>query len=151
MGQLSQPINNLLSSLAREWFNISPCCNALLQPSTCSLLQSKCTIHKSDFLQFSNHMWPSATKWGSLRGVSKLRKVLHCNKHYFLHILMSKSMISFKITSQRFGLSKIVICDFVCTSMGQSSRKCSITRLFFHIFIEKSVLNDCVWYDEDLD
>ncbi len=61
--------------------------------------------------------------------LSKLRKVLHCNKHYFLYILMQKlllydfpiksyrmlnitSMISFKITSQKFGLSKIVICVY---------------------------------------
>ncbi len=73
-------------------------------------------------------VWPSTTKWGSLRGVSKLRKVLHCSKHYFLHILMQKwilydfpiksygtlsiVIISFKITSQRFGLLKIVICVY---------------------------------------
>ncbi len=73
------------------------------------------------------HMWPSATKWGSLRGVSKLRNVFYCNKHYFLHILMQKLLlcaillskvtkcwtlpciISFKTILQRYGLSKIVI------------------------------------------
>ncbi len=40
-----------------------------------------------------NHLWPSATKWGSLRGVSKVRKVFCCNKHYFLHILMQKWLL----------------------------------------------------------
>ena len=29
------------------------------------------------------YMWPSTTKWGSLRGISKLRKVLHCSEHLF--------------------------------------------------------------------
>ncbi len=73
------------------------------------------------------HMWPSATKWGPLRVVSKLRKVPHCNKHYFLHIVMHKwllsgiflskvmrcwtlpCMISFQTAVQRIGLSNIVI------------------------------------------
>ena len=35
---------------------------------------------------------------------------------------------------------------------NQEEYDCSITPLFFHIFIEKkSVCHDCVWYDEDLD
>ncbi len=70
-------------------------------------------------------LWPSATKWGSLRGVSKLRKLLHCNEYYFLKkkncystTFLSKGagcwtslyMVLLKITSQRFGLSKIVLC-----------------------------------------
>ncbi len=38
-------------------------------------------------------MWPSATKWGSLSGVSKLGKVLCCSKLYFLHILMQKWLL----------------------------------------------------------
>ncbi len=68
-------------------------------------------------------MWPSPTKWGCLRGISKLRIELHCNKCYFLHILMQKGLLlwysyqslwnvehhlvwSFKTTSLRFELSK---------------------------------------------
>ena len=35
---------------------------------------------------------------------------------------------------------------FVCTSIGQFKRKCSITTLFIHLYIEK-----CVCYDEDLE
>ena len=71
-----------------------------------------------------NNLWHSATKWGSLRGVSKLKKVFHCNKRYFPHILMLKWLlwdipikiydcwilsctISFKTTL--YGLSKIPI------------------------------------------
>ncbi len=38
----------------------------------------------------------------------------------------------------------------MCTSMGQSRSKCFITPLFFHVFIEKSVCDYCVWYDEYL-
>ena len=32
---------------------------------------------------FGSKLWPSATKWGSLRGVSKVRKVFHSNKALF--------------------------------------------------------------------
>ncbi len=35
--------------------------------------------------------------------------------------------------------------------MGQSRRKCSITPLFFHIFIENNVSQDYVWYDKNLE
>ncbi len=40
-----------------------------------------------------HNMWPSATKWGSLRWVSKLRRVLYCKKPYFLHTLMQKWLL----------------------------------------------------------
>ena len=73
---------------------------------------------------FDSYLWPSATKWGSLTGVSKLRKVYHCNKHHFLHILMQKlllndfpiksyrmlnitSMLSFKITYRDLGCQRL--------------------------------------------
>ena len=56
--------------------------------------------------------------------------------------------IWYHYTLQGFGLSKTV-CE--CTSMGQSRRICSTAPLFFHIFIEKSVCHDCVWYDKDLE
>ncbi len=39
----------------------------------------------------------------------------------------------------------------MCTSVGQSRIKCSITTLFFHNFIEKSACRDWVWYDEYLE
>ena len=45
------------------------------------------------------YMWPSTTKWGSLRGVSK-REVFHCNEHYFLHILMQK-MVTLRQSYQK--------------------------------------------------
>ncbi len=34
--------------------------------------------------------------------------------------------------------------------MGESGSKCSITHLFCHIFIGKSVYCDCAWYEEYL-
>ena len=39
----------------------------------------------------------------------------------------------------------------MCTSIGQSRIKCSITPFFFHIFIEKSDCHDWVWYDKYLE
>ena len=71
-------------------------------------------------------MWPSTTKWGTLRGISKFQIVIHCNKHYFYTfwwkidhslILLSKVMkywtspymISFKTNLKRFGFSNMVI------------------------------------------
>ena len=36
---------------------------------------------------------PAPLKLSSLRGVLKLRKVVHCNKHYFVHILMQKWLL----------------------------------------------------------
>ena len=97
------------------------------------------------------NLWPSITKWGSLTGLSKLKKkknfigiktIFHTfwckndNSVMFLSKVLkcwtSPCMMSFKITSQRFGLSNIVICVY---SYRLSWRKCSITPLFFHIFI----------------
>ncbi len=39
----------------------------------------------------------------------------------------------------------------MCTSLGQSKRKCLITPLFFHIVVERSACHDYVWYGEDLE
>ena len=111
-------------------------------------------------------MWPSVTKWGSLRGVSKLRKVFNCNKHYFLHILIQKwllydflskvtkcwtlpYMMSCKITSQGFGLLKILICMYF---YGPIKKKMFHNTSFLpHFHWKKSVWHDCVWYDKDLE
>ena len=99
-------------------------------------------------------LWLSAIKWGSLRGVSKFRKVPHCNKHYFLHILMQRLLlcdipiksynywtvpctISFKTTLQRYWLLKIVISVLLWPIMKQMFHN---TRFFPHFHWKK-----CLW------
>ena len=107
-------------------------------------------------------MWPSATKWGSLRGLSKLRNVFHCNKHYFLYNLTQNwllcdipirsydcwtlpSTISFKTTLQRHGLSKIAIyVHFYGPIKNQTFHN---TSFLSHFHIE-SISDYCAWYDK---
>ncbi len=115
-------------------------------------------------------MWPSATKWGILRGVSNLRKVLNTNKHYFLHSLMQKWLlycdipirvmecwtlayrISSKTTLQRFGLSKMVIYVYFYRSIKNKMVKIKMfnNTTFLSHFQWKSVCHDCLCYDEYL-
>ncbi len=115
-------------------------------------------------------MWPSATNWG----VSKLRKVLHRNKHYLVHTLMQKwfqwieftkysaiflsskvtkswtlaCRVSSKLALQRYGLSKIVIYVYFCRPI---KNKMSHNTSFLPQFHWKSVCHDWVWYDEYLE
>ncbi len=107
-------------------------------------------------------MWPAPLNealWGEYQ---EQRKVLYCNKPYFLHILMQKWLlceipvksytmlnctISFKRNFQRHGLSKIVIYVYF---YGPIKNKMFHNTLYFHIFIEKSVCDDWAWYDEYL-
>ena len=49
---------------------------------------------------------------------------------------------------QKYGLSKIVICVYF---YGPIKKKMLQNTFFFHIFIEKSVCHDSVWYDKDLE
>ena len=118
-----------------------------------------------------NNMWPNATKWGSLRGVSKFQKYIieitaifctfWCKTDYsvvFLSKVMkcwtSPCMISFKITWPRFGLSKIVICAYFYGLIKKKMFR-NTSPLFFHIFTEKSVCHesshDCVLHDKDVE
>ena len=55
-------------SMSIGWFNTSPWCNALAQPSMCLLLRSTCTQHitlctKYEFLQFWNRIF-TIKMWG---------------------------------------------------------------------------------------
>ncbi len=108
-------------------------------------------------------MWPHATKCGSLRAVSKFRKVPHCNKHCFLHIVMQKWLLN-DIPIKSYKMLNIATYDIIpnsfteiwtlkdcnCTFMDQSRWKCSTMGLSFQNFILISVCHDCVWYDEYL-
>ncbi len=101
------------------------------------------------------HLWPSTTKCCSLRRVSKVRKVFHCNKHYFLHIWCKKWLLcdipikSYKMLNipmyiiqnnftEIWAVKDCNLC--VLNSMGQWRSKCFITPLSFYIFIEKMFL-----------
>ncbi len=106
-------------------------------------------------------LWPSTTKWNTLKAESQLRFITHCNKIVYTFwckndysIFKSYGMLNIAIYGiiQNFTeIWAVKNCKFVCISMGQSRRKCSITPLFCHIFIAKSVCYDCVWYNEDIE
>ncbi len=60
-------------------------------------------------------MWPSATKWGSLRGLSKSRMIIHCNKHNYLHILMQKWLF-YDIPIKSYSMLNMIMHDIIETN-----------------------------------
>ncbi len=54
----------------------------------------------------------------ALRGVSKLRKVLHFNKHYFLHILMQKWLL-YDFSVKSYGMLNITKYDIIQNNLTQ--------------------------------
>ena len=56
--------------------------------------------------------------------------------------------VSFKITSQRFALSKIVVCVYF---HGPVKKKMFHKHLFLPTFSLKKRVDMTVWYDEDLE
>ena len=90
------------------------------------------------------YLWPSTTKWGPLRGVSKFWIIIHCNKYYFLHILMQKwLLIIYDIIQSSFTWRASLSYkdyNFFVFLWANEEAKCSVTPLFFHISIEKQCL-----------
>ncbi len=64
----------------------------------------------------------------------KLQYVEHCHAWYH-----------WKQLYRDLGSERLL---FLYNPMGQSGGKCSLTPLFCHIFIGKSVYCDCAWYDD---
>ncbi len=102
------------------------------------------------------HMWPSATDWGSLMGVSKSTIVIHCNKHYLLHVFMQKWLLRDIIPIKRCNILNIAMLIFTTTDIwalkdrdfvyhyGLIMKQMFHNASFLHIFIKKSVfVNVC--------
>ncbi len=64
------------------------------------------------FAPLSDHMWPSTTKWGSFRGVSEVRFLIHCNEHDFLQNLMQKWLL-YDISINSYSLLNTDIFDCI--------------------------------------
>ncbi len=79
-----------------------------------SIASSQPTVIQSGMFPWNmfHYMWPSATKWGSLRGLTKSRMIIHCNKHNFLHILMQKWLF-YDIHIKSYSMLNIVMHDII--------------------------------------
>ena len=103
-------------------------------------------------------LWPSTTKWGSLRRILNWEKYfIEINKHYFLHVLMQKlfrcdipikscEMLNIpiydiiqNIVTEIWVVKDCNLCVLLCSNQEANV---PITPLSSHIFISKKY---CAW------
>ena len=86
-----------------------------------------------------------------------MRKVPHCNKHYFLHIVIQKLLLS-DIPIKRYKMLNSAMYDVIPNSFTEiwalkdcnlcvllwTNQEENVMPLSFQIFIEKSVCHDCI-------
>ena len=100
----------------------------------------------------SSHLWPSAIKWGSLRMHIKIEESTSLQKSLFPKQCDAKWLLCntcIRIRSLNITMYDIIQNNFteiwavidynVLRWVGHQGAKCSVTPLFFHIFIIKSL------------